>query len=234
MTKEEAVMDCHTPSPRQVGDPFVRLHQGDMVCRDDERQSPVVDVCSYSDVNLALRRDGFIIKETSDGKRERVANNVRLKRLDSFGGMLYGISAGNRIFRLNNDSFYSRKWLWDLADFPPGIVHTSATIDGEHFWIQTADTGLLYDRDLRVVDRASMNRIKRIYGNTRDIYIDIDTESHTAMLYPQQTSIPDVASAILTHDNQLRILKPSQTNMLSDIRLLNWNPVFIRRTIYPS
>jgi hypothetical protein len=177
---------------------------------------------------LALREDGKIVKEVGK-KRTLVSNNIRLKRLESFNGILYGISADNRLFSLNNDTFNTQKWSWSLTSLPQGIIHTSATLNGKYFWIQTAQQGILYNRKFQVIDRADTRGIKRIYGNDKDIYIDIDTNSDTAVLQPNGTRINNVISAIITHDNELRTLRPNQASEFSDIRLINWVPTFIKR-----
>jgi len=228
-TRTEMVDDFRTPSPCELRNPFKKIRK-DMVIS-DTKQSPVIDVTNYSNSTLALTQDGRIMRETRDGTRDRVANNVRLVRLESFNGTLYGISADRRVFALNNDTFDTRKWTWTLTSFPVGVTHTSATLNGRHFWVQTNDTGLMYDRKLRVVERVPVRNTKRVYGNDRKTYIEIDTENNTGMLFPNRSRVNNVAGAIITHDNQLKVLKPSQTGLFSDIRLINWTPTYIKRSL---
>jgi len=228
-TRTEMVDNFCTPSPCELRNPFKKIRK-DMVIS-DAKQSPVIDVTNYSNSTLALTQDGRIMRETRNGTRDRVANNVRLVRLESFNGTLYGISADGRVFALNNDTFDTRKWTWTLTSFPVGVMHTSATLNGRHFWVQTNDTGLLYDRKLRVVERVPIKNKKRVYGNDRKTYIEIDTENNTGMLFPNRSRVNNVAGAIITHDNQLKVLKPSQTGLFSDIRLINWTPTYIKRCL---
>jgi len=230
-TRAEKIDNFHTPSSGDVENPFKKIRKDMAMSREDTKQSPVIDVTSYSNATLALMKDGKIIRENRDKKREIVANNIRLKRLESFNGTLYGISVDGRIFQLNNDSFETRKWYWTLAPLPTGVIHTSATLNGKHFWVQTDETELLYDREFRVVDRSPTKNRKRIYGNDKNIYIDIDTQNNTGVLQPNGTRVNDVAGAIITHDNQLKVLRPNQTNLFSDIRLINWTPTYILKTL---
>jgi len=230
-TRAERIDNYCTPPSGDVENPFKKIRKDMVMSREDTKQSPVIDVTSYSNATLALMKDGKIIRETRDKKREIVANNIRLKRLESFNGTLYAISVDGRVFQLNNDSFETRKWYWTLAPLPTNVIHTSATLNGKHFWVQTDETGLLYDRQFRVVDRASTRNRKRIYGNDKNIYIDIDTQNNTGVLQPNGTRVNDVAGAIITHDNQLKVLRSNQTNLFSDIRLINWIPTYILKAL---
>ena len=230
-TRTERVDDFGTPPYGEVAAPLKKIRKDMAISRENTKQSPVIDVTSYSNATLALMKDGKIIRESRDKKREIVANNIRLKRLESFNGTLYGISVDGRVFQLNNDTFETRKWLWTLAPLPTGIIHTSATLNGKHFWVQTQESGLLYDRQFRVVDRAPTKNIKRVYGNDKNIYIDIDTQNNVGTLQPNGSQVKDVAGAIITHDNQLKILRPNQTNLFSDIRLLDWTPTYLLKTL---
>ena len=230
-TRAERMENFGTPPSRVPGAPLKKIRKDMAISRENTNECPVIDVTSYSSSTLALTKDGKIIRESPGKKREIIANNIRLKRLESFNGTLYGISVEGRVFQLNNDTFDTRKWLWNLSGLPTGINHTSATLDGRHFWVQTDETGLLYDRQFRVVDRAPARNLKRIYGNNKNVYIEIDMLRNVGTLHPDGKQITDVAGAILTHDNQLKVLRPSQTKLFSDIRLVEWTPTFIRKTL---
>lgn len=229
-TRAEMVVDFRTPTPQEVDSPFKRIRRDMVMSRGNTKQSPVIDVTSYSNAVLALMKDGNIIRETDD-QRDVVANNIKLKRLESFNGTLYGISVDGRVFSLNNDTFGTRKWMWNLTSFPTGVIHTSATHDGRHFWVQTSTDGLLYDRKLRVKENVDMRGKKRVYGGDKDIYVEIDTQNNTATLQPNNETVRNVAGAVITHDNHLKTLKPSQTRLFSDIRLINWTPAYIKRSL---
>ncbi len=230
-TQTEMADDFRTPSPRDIKAPFKKIRKDMVVSRKDIKQSPVIDVTSYSSTVLALMKNGKIIRET-DEVRDIVANNINLKRLESFNGTLYGVSVDGRIFKLNNDTFETKKWMWTVASFPTGVTHTSATLNGKHFWVQTSDTGLLYDRKMRVVEKEkSFKNKKRVYGNDRKTFIEIDLQTNTGVLYPNKSRVKDVAGAIITHENLLKVLRPSQTRLFSDIRLINWTPAYIKRSL---
>lgn len=234
LSRTERAINFRTPSPQELEAPFKKIHKDMVMSRVDTKQSPVIDVTNYSNVTLALTQDGRIIRERDDGddgKMELVANNVRLRRLEGFNGTLYGVSVDGRVFALNNDTFRTRKWTWNLTSFPTGVVHTSATLGGKHFWVQTPDTGLLYDRGLNIVERHNTTDRKRVYGDNRHLYIDIDLTNNTAVLQPNGDEISNVAGAVITHDDKVKILKPSQTAQYSDIRLVRWKPTFIRRVM---
>lgn len=235
LSRTERAVNFRTPSPQELEAPFKKIHKDMVMSRVDTKQSPVIDVTNYSNVTLALMQDGRIIRERDDNRRddniELVANNVRLKRLEAFFGTLYGVSVDGRLFALNNDTFRTRKWTWNLTPFPSGVVHTSATLDGNHFWVQTKDTGFLYDRDLNIVERHNTTDRKRVYGDNRRLYVDINLRNNTAMLHPNGDRIDNVAGAVITHDDKVKILKPSQTAQYSDIRLVRWKPTFIRRVV---
>ena len=233
LSRTERAINPDTPSPQEVENPFQKIRKDMMMSRGDTKQSPVIDVTNYSNATLALTQDGRIITEKGNRNkkkiRELVANNVKLIRLESFNGTLYGVSVDGRVFALNNDTFNTRKWHWNVAPFITGVVHTSVTLDGKHFWVQTPDTGILYDRNLNIVKRSTKPNRKRVFGENKDLYIDIDLSNNTAVLHPNGTKIENVASAVIDHEDRVKILKPSQTSLFSDIRLVNWKPTFIRK-----
>jgi hypothetical protein len=227
------MQECRTPTPMDLECPFQAMRKDNVMSRGDMKQSPLIDVTGYSDTILGLMQDGKILREHQDETRDLVANNVKLRRLDSFGGVLYGISVNNRMYRLNNDTFDTNKWRWTLdSSFPNGVVHTSPTLNGKYFWVQTSSTGQLFNRKGEVVDRTEMsgNR-RRVYGNRRNTYVEIDPRTQSALVMPNQTRVNDVVDALVTHDNQLKILRPSQTQNFSSLRLVNWKPTYIRRVL---
>lgn len=231
LSRTERAVNPNTPSTQEVENPFQKIRKDMVMSRGDTKQSPVIDVTNYSNATLALTQDGRIIRETGNGNRNRdlVANNVKLIRLESFNGTLYGVSVDGRLFALNNDTFNTRKWTWNVAPFPTEVVHTSATLDGKYFWVQTPDTGVLYDRNLNVVKRSTKPNRKRVYGENKDLYIDIDLSNNTATLHPNGTKIENVASAVIDHEDRVKILKTNQTSLFSDIRLVKWKPTYIRK-----
>ena len=200
-----------------------------------EKRLPVVDVCSYSESVVYLMENGDIINELPNGKKMQVKNNVKLDRLEFFAGYLHGVGNGT-LYRLDNSAYTtdSKKWTWESCEWSPiGILFTSATFDGNYLWLQTAEVGMLFDNEHKVVDEEYPNDngkiIKRYYGVDRKNYLRVDEDTCTAVSKPDDRPMHGVCGGVLTYHGEVIPITEDMRKKYSHARLVRWKPHFIYR-----
>lgn len=212
----------------------------------------VLDVCGYSSDIIILYKDGHIMLETEDKKRTRITNNIRLDRVENFGGYVYGVSCGS-LYKLDSSTYGERgarggEWIWDSCRWSPvGITHISATLGGDHLWIQTQNVGNLYNSEGEIVpteisprDTTSPREIsldspwsknRRVYGLNKNIYMDINTDECQAILRRNEEDrgvlIRDIYAGAINYDGQVASIRPEQKNRFRDIRIINWKAYYL-------
>lgn len=187
-----------------------------------EHGVPVGDVVSFSDSVLYLLTNGDIIRESDT--RLRCSSNIRPHALESYGGDLYAIASGS-LYVLNTGSFDTRSWIWEPCSWAPiGITSSSTTLDGSHLWLQAENNGFLYDTNRQVVATEQMGTARRIYGRTRNHYLDLDPLRHTAIRQPGNVSYRDLLDATFTNNDDLVPLELGTP--FNRVRLIRWKPYF--------
>lgn len=211
----------------------------------------VLDVCGYSSDIIILYKDGHIMLETEDKKRTRVTNNIHLNRVEHFGGYVYGVSCGS-LYKLDGDTYKEREWIWDSCRWSPvGITHISATLGGEHLWIQTQNAGNLYNASGEVVPTeispsrdtttspreisldSFWSKNRRVYGYNKEIYMDINTDEQQAILRRGEDDrgvlIRNIYAGAINYDGQVASIRPEQKDRFRDIRIINWKAYYLLR-----
>jgi len=197
-------------------------------------KSPIIDVCSYSNATIFLLQNGNIISEIKDDnfkvvKRTRIVCNIKLIRVVSFKGYLYGVDTESKLFMLSND-FNLEVWNWTpVSGINYKISHVSTTYDSSYLWLQTKDTGYLYC-DVDTFDKYEKFENfdkKRIYGKDKDSYLEIDS-NNVCTVYPQRNKVFNVVNAALTYYNELVTIKTDQQDEFQSIIIVDWSPYYIR------
>jgi len=197
----------------------------------DKDHSPVIDVCSYSDVTVFLLQDNNVICETKDNihPRYRAINNIKLNHITSFAGYLYGIGVDRKLYTLPNSYFHATNWLWNSVDWAPtDIIHISCTHDSSSLWIQTVSTGYMYNGPGSLMFKTSYIGMKRVYGRNSDHYIDIDHKTNSATIYPGGSVVKDVYDGALSYYDEVVAIHPSEREEFRAITIVNWRPYYIR------
>lgn len=241
------VRSADTPMSPLVSSPYEEQN-GVFYCRNnaediltDKTHSPVIDVCSYSNVTVFLLQDGNIICETQgrevknvkDAKeakqRRRVSNNISLVRITSFNGYLYGLENNGKLYNLPNTHFPSLNWIWNLAEWAPkDIEHLSSTYDSNNLWIQTINTGYLYNGPNALVSQYNYVNKRRVYGRNVSNYIDIDPVRYTAQVYPSNKIVTEVYDGALSYYDEVVAIHPKDMTQYRRIAVVNWKPYYIR------
>ena len=195
--------------------------------------SAVIDVCSYSSATIYLLNNSNIICENENG-RWRATNNIKLQRIVSYDGYIYGVSETRTLYKLSNDNFTHDRWSWTVVDWAPyNIMHICTTLDSKALWIQARETerasvrGFLYSATGVVFH--DVGDIKRIYGRDTEHYLDLNPNNNTAVLYPGTTSVNNVYDAGLSYYNEVMSISPSEKQLYRGITIVDWKPYYIRR-----
>jgi len=209
-----------------ISTPYVEKN-GNYYCKDSSHTSHVIDVCSYSDATIFLLNNGNIICERENNKK-KMTNNIILIRITSFNGYLYALGKDKLLYILPNDLFFSDIWIWNPIDWTPSeIIHISSTYNSEFLWIQTLDTGYLYDDIDHLILECNNYKLKRVYGRNNETYIEIDNDKHTATIYPGKKIVENIYDATLSYYDDLMPIKMNERNTYRGVTIVNWNPYFI-------
>lgn len=190
--------------------------------------SSVIGVCSYSNAKVFLLGDGNIICETED-KRYRVNNNIKINKITSYEGYLYGLGYDSKLYTLPNNYFSNSNWIWNEVDWAPkGIKYISSTHDGSYIWIQTNQMGYLYGPDHKIKHQTEYNNSRRIYGRDESNYIDIDDSKRKAIVYPGGKVLNDVIDAALSYYGEVISITSKDSSKYRGITIVNWKPYYIK------
>lgn len=193
---------------------------------DDHREGKpyVVDITTYSTALIVLLHDGSLIRDNNDVK-VKISSNLRMERLEVFGGYIYGISEGI-LYKLSSDIFKDTKYIWSpIKAAPTGITHISATLDGKRLWLQAKGKGYIYNSSFENLSTVDYPSGRRIYGTDASTYIDIKDDHG---ITSKGESFANITGAVIDYYGHVTTLSREQAQIYSDIRLINWMPYYIR------
>lgn len=188
-----------------------------------------IDVCSYSDYTIFLLDDSSIITEDCNNDKINITNNIKLNRIISFNGYLYGIDNSGVMFTLPNNYFTTTEWIWNKVEWIDyKITHMSTTHDNQYLWLQNNENGYLYDGDNTLLLSLDYCNKRRMYGIDTTHYIDIDTINHNCVVYPEEKIIDNIWDATLSYYNEVIAIHPSQKDKYKRIVVVNWVPYYLK------
>lgn len=226
---DDYITSVSTPCEQKNGVYYCRSNNVEYTSQKVLEHSSVVDVCSYSNTTIFLLENGEIICEVEGKKRYKITNNIKLNRITTFGGYLYGTNIEGRLYSLPNNYFFTSSWNWSVVNWAPiKIIHLSTTHDTSHLWVQTYNKGFLYNENGSLVTEILYKGKKRVYGKDLNYYIDIDQDKYTATLNPGSTVINNVYDAALSYYNEVVAIDPSEKDLYRGIKIVNWRPYYIR------
>lgn len=228
--KEYPITSVSSPCEERDGVYYCRNNKNETIS--DVSHSPVIDVCSYSNATVFLLDDGNIICEINSSEtkqRHKTFNNIRLSKITSFNGYLYGIGVDKNLYTLPNNLFPTTNWIWTLAEWAPKCIeHISSTHDSTHLWMQTLASGYLYSSPNKIVLETSHSGLRRVYGRNIDHYIDINPVKYTATIYPGKTVFHNIYDGALSYYDEVIAIHPSESSEYKGISIVNWRPYYIR------
>lgn len=228
------IASVSTPCEEKDGVYYCRNDKSDIIQQmdiDHNHHSPVIDVCSYSNATIFLLEDGNIICEIKDPiyKRYRASNSIKLLRITSFNGYIYGVGTDNKLYNLPNSYLPTTNWIWNISEWAPiNIKYISSTHDSSYLWIQTNDFGYLYNSPTALISKIQCNGMKRVYGRDVEHYIDIDPHNYSATIHPGDILVHNVYDGALSYYDEVVAIHPSERNDYRAITIVNWRPYYIR------
>lgn len=198
--------------------------------------SPVMDACSFSDIEISLLVDGKFICTNKDSTRTtyRVTSNVHIIQIASCSDYLHGLANDGRIYKLQNDFLHMVNWQWQPISELNNlgyIDHINTTHDGKHLWIQCGMTGYMYHNNKQISSQSINGR--RVHGRTPEIYVDLPLVTNSASLGVIQATKNGVTQAITgmryaMYDYNDNIVTISVDSQYIRIVLVSWQPHYIR------
>ena len=210
--------------------------------------SKVIDICTYSTNTVFLLENTDITIENSNNdksendkskndkgseknviKRYKKKNNVKLCKITTFYGYLYGLGENGYLYILQNISFESTDWLWQKIEWSVNnIIHISATYNGEYLWTQTSDNiGYLYDKPNNVMEKLENVYDKRVYGRDEKNYVEINEIKHTAIIRPSNYKIDNIYDAALSYYNELVTINIDEKEKYKKVVIINWKLYYL-------
>jgi len=188
-----------------------------------------LDMCSFSNMTLALYSNGRIVAQAHGEASRYVDNNVRLKRIFSYNRYLTGLTVDGVIVWLEPSQVPLERWEWKRYDgLPNRITSCSVTLDQEHLWLHdaTQNRGYLY-REHNLVEQVDHYGYRRVYGNNLKIYAEIDDHKHEAKIYPTGQTFTDVHDIAIAYPDKITVLKNSDLHQYRAVAIVNWVAMYI-------
>jgi hypothetical protein len=195
----------------------------------------IEDICSFNNnifVTCGSENIYRFVNLTSSPVIKTV-NNVPLTKIVNFCGYLYGLSWG-KLHILDSRTYSKTEWKWSPVTWTPTeISDIAGTLLGTHIYLTTPGVGYLYTlknsshTDPILVKKESIGNIKRVYGANIDEYLDIYKLDNMAILYPSKDRLEDIYGAVLTHDGEVIRIPSSLKDTIVDIKIVNWEPLYI-------
>jgi len=199
--------------------------------------SKVIDICTYSTSTVFLLENTDITIENSNDvknenkiiKRYKKKNNIKLNRITTFHGYIYGLGANGYLYILQNISFESANWLWEKIEWSVNnIIHISSTYNGEYLWVQAENNiGYLYDEPNNIIEKVIDVFDKRVYGRDVKNYVDINENKHTAIITPSKYKIDNIYDAALTYYNELVAINIDEKEKYKKVVIINWKLYYL-------
>ena len=239
-TNESYRTNVSIPYKENNGIYYCRNNKIDIISNTES--SKVIDICTYSTTIIFLLEDNDIIveknleviniKESYENNkiiRYKKKNNVRLNRIITFKGYLYGLGGNNSLYILPNINFDSKYWGWDLVDWgSKNIKHVSNTYTNEYLFIQTKENiGYLYDNPNNVIEEINDMKYRRVYGRDDKNYIDINDDENSVIIQPSGNKIYDIYDAALSYYNELITITIEEKEKYKKVVIVNWKLYYI-------
>ena len=189
-----------------------------------------LDMCSFSDMTLALYGDGRIVAQPQGTASRYVNNNVRLRRIFSYNRYLTGLTVEGIIVWLDQDQIDKDTWIWKrYANMPEQITSCSVTLNQEYMWLHDATRrrGYLYN-GITMIEEISHYSFRRVYGLDNLVYVEIDEQKKTATVHPTGQVLTDVYDVAVSHPDKVAVLRLDQLDAYRGIAIVNWEAMYIK------
>lgn len=168
---------------------------------DMELDNEYIDIVKFKDEVLYLLSNNVIIAR--QGNKDRLITiNQEIKRITPYRDDILAHDY-NKMYLVSND-VNTNSWIFEEAiNLPSGVLDVSYPRDFSCLYIRCDNKVYILDGDLKEV-RLNPD-YKRIYGNTKDSYIELNTI--TNVLYDRTKEMSDnVLDAVLKDDDEISII----------------------------
>ena len=189
-----------------------------------------IDMCSFSNMTLALNADGRIVAQSAGAASRYVNNNVQLQRIFSYNSYLTGLTVDGIIVYLDQDQVTGNNWVWKrYANMPDHITSCSVTLNQKYLWLHNSASrhGYLYSGS-NMIEQKDRYSLRRAYGLDKDTYIEIDDDRRTALVQPTGQQFTDVYDAAIAYPDKISILRHDQRSLYRGIAIVNWQAMYIK------
>jgi hypothetical protein len=193
------------------------------------KDSGIVDILNYSTDLIYLYTDGSIRK----GDDFIRTNEGKITSIISFDGYILA-NINDTVYYLIGDTYDYNTWEFTPYTFHgkgptiTNIDRVSSTLDGDTLCVQKEDKLYLYDLNGSREEVNFLHSMKRVYGNNRNIYADIDliTKKVKGSDGKEYESVLDV---IIDASGNVTILSVSKgmEKGYTSLRLVNWRPYYL-------
>lgn len=190
-----------------------------------------IDMCSYSNMTLALHNDGRIVVQPAGSPSYYVNNNIKLKRIFSYCNYLTGLAEDGIIVWLEQDQVKGHQWQWKrYSNFPENITSCSVTLNQECLWLHDSynSQGYLY-KGINMIEQKMQYKYRRVYGLDQQTYLEIDERSRTATVHPTGQQFTDVYDAVIEYPDKIAIITGDQRNLYNGMAIVNWKAMYINK-----
>ena len=179
----------------------------------------IKDIVTYKGSDCILTKNGFI--SHSDNV---YLSPIKLDRLEAINDNLIGISSGKCYVA----SVSGLKLSWKrLNEFPSNVVHTCVTRSEGHIWVQTDDTGYLFDSSLQLVEKCEVNGYRRNYGIDTANYINSSLDRNEIEIHSNQSKMSKSSKYTVYNLNGKCTIPAKVDSNYRDIRVTNSGVYYI-------
>lgn len=185
----------------------------------------ILDAVNFSNYIIYLT-----VSNTTSISDRIITNNIKLRKLVSFAGYLYGLSGG-LLYTLTNEQLVKNNWNWTKVNWAASNINTiSASLDSSVLWIHDGRYGYIYTNPGTIRSKIEYPKhMKRVYGKDGVSYIDIDQNIFRANIHPTGASMNDIYDGVMNYDGSVVAITPTQKDTYRGIVLVNWRPYYLTR-----
>jgi len=214
--------DSDSEDEVEVSSPIVQRYSGPQFFTMGTSCKYVLDAVTFSSWNLWLEASNTI--RVQDGsKNKKVTLNESIKQLCSFADNLYGLSNSGLLYKI--DPGKTNEWKCTKVSWAPeNIIFISSTYDDENMWLQSNNTGYLFESSFRLLEEVTIKGKYRIYGMDKNNYAVYDYVNKVSSY--EDSRISNTKYCLLDSHNRLYVIRDDKH---SKIVLVQWNPIYVEK-----
>lgn len=192
------------------------------ISQEQSSQNEFVDATKHNGDIIMLLDSTTIMRVCADGEKKISRSNVSLQAIESFSNNIYSISQNGFLLVLMKKSMNTSNWSFQHT--PVNIhdcTHMSCAQDGNHFWIQNRQKGVLLNRNLQTFSTEKITG-KRVYGRDRNSFVDIqENGAATLTIQDLSSNYEEIEAACFNEDGNLTVVKKGGERNIKKIKILD-------------